>query len=306
MTIRYSVKSNENNKLIERTYYKKKSDIFYIEKTQSEFNIVSANPLEFTWSEEGEYIQLFEYEDIAYGHSSEKLFFTSGISIDDKKSIKKLSKGYRFEDEIKSIGWKFFDKTSKVTGESKIERVPFNQLSLQATEIEISCLSISDDEFKEYLKNGISSEEYDDISTSGDSGFCETDSKFTVNDEEVDIKKHLLKELKKKSSDEQLMTKMQLPALIVAHYFKRSHATIDIFEEFDLKKLTLNIEKYIYKSGPNGYYFAYRPTYGDEDFSFESSGLHNYTDILLIDTKGKVYSIDVLESDDEDEDGDDD
>jgi hypothetical protein len=95
---------------------------------------------------------------------------------------------------------------------------------------------------------------------------------------------------------------MQLPSIIVAHYFKRSYARLDIFEEFDPKKLTLDVEKYIFKSGTKGYYYAYLPMYGDQDFSFESSGLHNYTDILLIDIKGKVHSIDVSESDHEDED----
>jgi hypothetical protein len=94
---------------------------------------------------------------------------------------------------------------------------------------------------------------------------------------------------------------MQLPALIVAHYFKRSHATLEIFEEFDPTKITLNIEKYVFKKGGEGYYYLYLPMYGEENFVFESSGLHNYTDILLIDTKGKIHSIDVSESDSDDD-----
>jgi len=302
MEIRYSVKSNGKNKLIERTYYKKRTDIFYIEKVKSEFHLISANQLQFTWSEEGEYIQLSEYKDLAYGQKIEKIFFTTGVSTEDKKSIKKLSNGYMFEGEAKGIGWKFFDKTTKVVGESRIEKVPFNQLSFQATEIEIACQDLSESQFKEYLENGISQDEYDDISTSGNSGFCETDIKFEINGEEVNIQKYVDKEIRKKNEDERLITRMQLPSLIVAHYFKRSYATLDIFEEFDPKKLTLNVEKYIFKSGAKGYYYAYLPMYGDQDFSFESSGLHNYTDILLIDKKGKVHSIDVSESEDGEDD----
>jgi hypothetical protein len=41
--------------------------------------------------------------------------------------------------------------------------------------------------------------------------------------------------------------------------------------------------------------------YGEENFVFESSGLHNYTDILIIDKKGKVYSIEISESDSNDD-----
>ena len=302
MDIRYSVKSNSKNKLIERTFYKKQKNILFVEKVRDEFNVISINPLAFSWGGNEKYITLSDFKEITNSSSVDKLFFSSGISVDVKKIIRKLSKGWEFEEGLRQIGWQFFDKTIKVFGESEINKIPLNHLSLQGTEIEISCHSISNDEFKEYLENGISSEEYDDISTSGDSGFCETDSKFTVNDEEVNIKKELEKEFKKKNSDENLFSKITLPAIVVAHYFKRSYATIDILEEFDPKKLTLNVEKYVYKTGVNGHYSAYLPMYEGQNFDFESSGLHNYTDILLIDAKGKTHSIDISESDeDEDE-----
>ena len=151
-------------------------------------------------------------------------------------------------------------------------------------------------QFKEYLENGLPPEEYDDISTSGNFRFCETDIKFEVNNEEVNIQKHILKEFRKKNSNGCLIANLQLPTLIVAHYFKRSYATLDIFEEFDPKKIILDLEKYIFKKGASGYFFSYHPIYQDQSFTFESSGLHNYTDILLIDIKGRVHSIEVAES----------
>jgi hypothetical protein len=290
MELRYTVKSNGKNKLIERTYYKKRTNIFYIDSIKSEFNIIASNPLDFSWDGGEQYIPLSKFDDVNNVRSIDKIFFSSGVSVDDKKIIKKLSSGWQLEESIKKLGWKFFDKTIKVIGESEIKTVPFNRLSLQATEIEIAYENLSELQFKSYLENGIPAQDYDDIASSGNSGFCETDVVFELNDEEIQIHKHLEKKLKEKNPDERLIVKMKLPTLVVAHYFKRSYATINIYEEFNLKKLTLDVEKLVYKNGANGYYYAYLPIYDGQNFDFESSGLHNYTDILLIDAKGKVHS----------------
>jgi hypothetical protein len=301
MEFRYSVKSNGENKLVERTYYKKKGDIFYVETTKKEFHIITSYPLDYAWNDDEQHIPLIQFKDIFYGPNIQKICFTNAISAEDRKFIKKALKEYSFERNVSDKGWKLFETSSKIIGESEIKRVPFNQLSLQATEMEISYQNISESQFKNYLENGISSEEYDDISTGGDSGFCETDIKFEVNNEDVNIQKYISKEFRKKDLDEHLIIRFQLPTLVVAHYFKRSYATVDIFEEFDPRKINLKIEKYIFKNGANGYYYSYLPMYGEQDFEFESSGLHNYTDILIIDKKGKVHSIEISEADDESE-----
>ncbi|AWW49453.1 hypothetical protein POPA111323_01390 [Polynucleobacter paneuropaeus] len=305
MNVRYAVKSNGKNKLIERTYYKKRANIFYIENIKSEFNIISVNPLDFSSGGTEQYILLSDFKDVTYSRSVEKRYFSSGVSIDDKKIIKKLSNGWQLEENLKKIGWKFFDITIKVVGESEIKTVPFNHLSLQATESEIAYENLSELEYMNYVKNGIPAEKYNDIASSGNSGFCETDVLFELNNEEVNIQKHLEREFKKKNQDERLISRLKLPTLVVTHFYKRSYATIDIFEEFDPKKLTLDIEKYVYKNGANGYYYAYLPIYDGQNFEFESSGLHNYTDILLIDSKGKIHSIDISDSKDDESEFDD-
>ena len=105
MEFRYSVKSNQKNKLIERTFYRKKTDIFYIEKTKTDFNIITKDSIDFSWNDDKQYINNFVDNEL---FAQDSRFIRDQI----KQKTPDMDMSFVF--------------TSNITGESQVMDIPMD------------------------------------------------------------------------------------------------------------------------------------------------------------------------------------
>ena len=306
MGIRYKIESNGKNILTVRTYYKKGSNFFIVEESKKEFNIITKNPPECNYEQNISFYELSEYNDTSYKSTIEKFIFSSGVEKEEQKQIRKLFKN-RDEDKLPKLGWKFYDKSTKIFGESDIIQTTYNKLDFYGYLTEINCIEITKKQFEEYSKEGIKYSEIDsDKLNDGGYGSLFTDSscELHINEEEYPIKERLEKLIK--SNSKNIVNHFSSLEIVRESFYKGGHFELEIYEEFDPKKFNISVENYVKGKNKKSICISFIPNYDGVDFEYKDGGYHKDDDWSLIDEKGNVHSLEFKDedSDEESEDGD--
>jgi len=300
MGVRYKIESNGKNILTERTYYKKGSDFFIVEESKKEFKIITKQSPDYKWEQKTKLYSLNEYENTLYTPSIEKLIFSSGVDKDEQKVIRKLFKTWD-QDKLLKMGWKFFDESTKIFGESIVVQTPYNRLDFYGYLTEITCMNISKEQFKKYSQEGISDsdEGLDDFYSYTLTQFSDPSCELEINGIEYPIEKRLEKLIK--SNSKKIVNHYSDLMIVRESFSKGGNYFLEIFEEFDPKKFNIEVENYVIGKNKKSINLLFSPTYDGEGFEYEDGGNTKGDDWSLVDEKGIVHSVE-FDGSDEDED----
>jgi len=301
MGIRYKIESNGKNILTERTYFKKGSDFFIFEKSMKRFKIITEQSPNYEWEQNTKLYSLNEYKNTLYTPSIEKFIFSSGVDKDEQKVIRKLFKTWD-QDKLKKLGWKFFDKSTKIFGESEVVETPYNKLDFYGYLTEISSMSITKKQFDEYSINGISESEFNwgEMNSDTITRFSDSSCELQINEITYQIEKQLEKLIKLNSKKiENHYSNLQI---VRESFYKGGQFSLEIYEEFDPKKFNISVENYVIGKNTKSPNLLYSPSYDGDIFEYEDGGWGKGDDWSLVDDKGNVHTLDFKDSDEEFED----
>ena len=303
MVCKYIITPKKNKSLSKNTIYKKGKYSFSVTQVWKNCSIIVDKKPVIKKTEKSQYIVLkkFEFKDNEFNFK-EKIVFSDNFLIEEKKNIKKLIKNsdlYLIED----MGWKESKEIFMIVGEFECKKVPVNELTLVAPEIEIIEEKINKNKFNEYKNNGIPFDEYSDIE--GNSELCSpvfNDSISLHLNENFDlsnlVRKMYLEEIEKNeiSSLESKIKKNKNFGYVVfiERWVKRSWYKLKIYEDFDVNKLSLSSSKF-YTYGTNECFETFTLSYDGKEFEFIDNFGADSEDAYLVDNKGECFSFEVLE-----------
>jgi hypothetical protein len=290
MGIRYKIDSNGKNLFTERTYYKKGTDFFIVEESKKEFKILTSEPPKVNFEQSIKFYDLSEYKDISSTSITNKIIFSSGISKVDQKVIRKIFKEWD-QDKLPKLGWKFFDKSTKIFGESEVINTPYNKLDFYGYITEVSSISITKEQFEKYSTQGIDESEidWDQIFNTECTGFSNPYCELLINGTTYNIEKQLEKLIKLNTKKiENYFPKLEI---VRESLYKGGQFSLEIYEEFDPKKFNIYVENYVIGKNAKSPNLLFHPSYDDEIFEFEDGGWGKGDDWSLVDDKGKVYGL---------------
>lgn len=290
----YKIESNGKNKLVERKYYKKGNEFLIIEKTLSEFIVIVGERPKDAQEKSLSYINLSEFMNLKYADFKNKLYFSSGISSEDKKIIKDSLNYWNFSDLFKK-GWKLFDVSNNIFGESEIIETTHNHLILNANMCEITFTSITMEECKEYLDNGITDMDsmLERLNENREFGFLEPYCQISIgeNSEEDSFESDLIELSKTKVKKENTFYQIPPLSIVCIEENKGGEYNLDIYGEFDSKNLRAIPKKFVWGKGSQSQIKMFTPYYNDENFECWDAGRNIGECWYLIDAKGKVHGL---------------
>jgi len=301
MGIRYKIESNGKNKFTERTYYKKGNDFFILEESKNEFDIITHELPKRGWDQKVVFCDLGEFKDLKYSPSVDRFIFSSGLSKEEKLKIKKMFKNYN-QRELPKVGWIFFDKSTKIFGDSEVINTLYNKLDFYGSLTEVNSIDITQEQFEEYLNEGISYSEIDsDQLNNGGIGSLFTDSscELQINEEEYPIQERLEKLIK--SNSKKVVNHFCSLEIVRESFYKGGHFELEIYEEFDPKKFNIRLENYVVGKNKKSICISFTPNYDGVDFEHEDGGHYKGDDWSLVDEKGNVNSLTFKDEDSDEE-----
>lgn len=302
MGIRYRIESNGKNILTERTYYKKGSNFFIVEESKKEFNIITKNQPEYNREQNIIFYELSEYNEKLYKLTVVKKFiFSSGVEKEEQKFIRKLFKN-RDKDKLPKFGWKFYDKSTKIFGESKVIQIQYNKLDFYGYLTEINCIEITKKQFEEYSKEGIKYSEidFDDLYHGGyGTLFTDSSCELQIDEEEYPIKERLEKLIK--SNSKKIVNHFSSLRIVQESIYKSGNYFLEIYEEFDPKKFNIDVGNYVMGKNKKSICISFIPTYDGVNFEWYCDGDHRGDDWSLIDEKGNVHNLEFKDEDSDEE-----
>lgn len=302
MNFKYKIESNGKNRLINRSYYQKKSDFIIFEVSKKEFLIISDEYPKDIWESKEPQKQLFQFKDLKYGDSNNKIYFSSGINKEDQKTIRGISKEWNKKDYLKKNGWKFLGQSSSIYGESNAVRTPFNNLEVSGYNLEIEYLTISTEEYIKYKNQGVTEAEHKNIfyRLNTNTGFIDSDIELSINGNVLSsIYDQIEKSLKNASKESPF--KIPTPCIIHERWFKGASYSLDIYEEFDIKKFRISTESFSWNKGKGADAIIYEPIYDENSFEFIEGGWEKSSDWYIIDEKNNVSYLDIKNEDDDED-----
>jgi len=298
MGIRYKIESNGKNLFTERTYYKKGADFFIVEESKKEFKILTKESPKPDWEQKIKFYVLSEYKDISHTVTTDKFIFSSGISKENQKVIRKLFKEWD-KDKLPKLGWKFFDKSIKIFGATEVVETPYNKLDFYGYLTEISSMSVTKEQFKDYFENGISDSEFnwDDMNSNTETGFSDSSCELQINGTTYLIEKQLEKLIK--SNAKEIESHFSQLEIVRESLYKGGQFSMEIFEEFDPKKFNIYVQNYVIGKNTKSPNLLFLPSYDGDSFDYEDGGWGKGDDWSLVDDKGNVHSLNFKDSDEE-------
>jgi hypothetical protein len=298
MGVQYKIESNKENKLTERTFYKKGAEFLIIEETKKEFNIITESRPRVGREQGTNFIELSEFQNNLHSNPIRKFIFSSSVTKEDQNTIKKLLKNSG-NYELQKKGWIFFDKSTKIFGRSDVMTISFNRIEFSGISFkEVYVMDITKENFKKYLKEGITDSELD-LEEISINGFCDSSIQLEINGEEYDIEYELEELIDSKSKDiASHFSKLQIVREVD---YKNGKCFIEIYEEFNPEKFGISSKNFIIGKNKKFVNTIYVPTYNGETFYLEDCGKYMQDEFYLIDEKGNIHSLEFKDEDSDEE-----
>jgi hypothetical protein len=317
----YWVKFKKKKALVERKYYRKDEKFFYFE-IQRDDNEIFIDVLPYASDNdpaEGVLLPLnSSFNGDGYTVGKGKLIFPENLSEAEVKLIKSEYKKQKSEYYLNVKGWAADNNLSYVVyGKFEVKEVPVHKLTLVTSQTELCVMKISEDQFSNYLKNGVPENEYEelDYSTNYSSPVFNTDTGIALDLDGHDVlnfydlfklKYNKAVEIYEESHPQiktQKISDLEFAA-VSERFIKRSFYTLTIYEEFDFEKLEIEISKYDNfgsESKTLGFNLSYSGVTSDPHFEFYSHEGTDYIDDALISSNGVRYDLSVVESEEDSE-----
>ena len=253
--------------------------------------------------------------DVLFEGSSHKdaFFLTLSKGIDEKHK-RRINKAFKADPDYLTLdGYErqWSESSDAVQGNFIVSPVPDNVLTLSCSQIQVSIVEITHDQFIEFKSSGLPTS-YDDkfINRMVFEGAQFEDVSFQVNYVDSESGLSRLSKLYKKSKAELSAksikidlyytnaVKNELFAIFIA---KLSDATynLTIYEDFDPGKLSLEVESYPVK-GFKSPFIRFELSYGGQEFEFQGD-LGGPVEYYLVDSGGKLKKTSMADNEDGDE-----
>ena len=323
MVTKYLVQPKKKNALTRKVVYKKGKQSFAIISTWDTCKILVNEMPKPKISNSVKTIKFkdLDFHENAYGYK-DKLVLSENCKDSDIKIIRKHFKEGQLYSLEYDYDWKISKTSFALMGDYESLEVPVHYLELFSSEVELMEKRITKEEFEQYKNEGMSYEEFSDLSddTEVSAPIFDELTTLSVDDVEVaDFQKQFnvlyqkaLSEHKKKhpppNKSSKVPKKSELSYAVVGErWIKRSWHDLTIYEEFDFSKLEIQISK-DYAFGTGEVFETFALSYKGKEFEFRDSFGANYEQFNLISSDGKRYEFEVLDEeydeDDEDEDED--
>ena len=253
--------------------------------------------------------------DVLFEGSSHKdtFFLTLSKGIDEKDK-RRINKAFKADPDYLTLdGYErqWSESSDAVQGNFIVSPVPHNVLTLSCSQIQVSVVEITHDQFIEFKSSGLPTS-YDDkfINRMVFEGAQFEDVSFQVNYVDSESGLSRLSKLYKKSKAELSAksiksdlhytnaVKNELFAIFIA---KLSDATynLTIYEDFDPGKLSLEVESYPVK-GFKSPVIRFELSYGGQEFEFQGDR-GGPVEYYLVDSGGKLKKTSMADNEDGDE-----
>jgi len=250
--------------------------------------------------------------DVLFEGSSHKdaFFLTLSKGIDEKDK-RRINKAFKADPDYLTLdGYErqWSESKDAVQGGFNVLPVPYNVLTLSCSQIQVSVVEITRDQFIEFKASGLP-RSFDDkfIDEIELEGAHFEDVSFSVN--YVDSKSGLsrISRLYKKSKSEDSVqslksdlrsTTVEKNKLFAIFLATLSDATynLTIYEDFDPEKLGLEVESFPVK-GFKSAFIGFQLSYGSQEFEFQGDG-GGPVEYYLVDSGGKLKKVSMADNED--------
>jgi hypothetical protein len=311
MAKKYLITPKKQNTLIQKEFYRKGKKFFYIETVwykpeivvDKKPNLKAFNPTE------GFLLNTFKFKSGELDSKS-KLVVPDNIVDTEAKKIKNEYRKYGYIFDIE--GWESAETEIRVFGDLDIEETPYHLITLFSSEIEVLLMKISKDQYQSYLSEGLPQDQYDELEQNAEISGSIYDESTIIDIDGTEIPNfhklfkpkyiHSVKEYEKKYgtklNNKNKKVKIEY-AVVGERWIKRSWFTLEIFEEFDISNLKIEISRDVY-FGRTDYIDTFSLNYAGKEFEFKENYGADSDDYYLMTSAGERNHFDIIDSDEED------
>jgi hypothetical protein len=178
-------------------------------------------------------------------------------------------------------------------------------------------MKITKDQYQSYLSEGLPQDQYDELDQNAEISGPIYDELTMIDLDGVEIPgfhklfkskydqslKEYEKKYGKKLSSKAKKTKIEY-AVVGERWVKRSWYTLEIFEEFDINKLSIELSRDVY-FGRSEHVDTFSLNYAGREFEFKENFGANSDDYYLMKSNGERNNFDIIDSDNDNWDEDD-